>query len=304
MMFFGRGEGGASSERSATAQQMTQDCRDTLAAARREAGNAGAAAVETEHLLVALLRRPKSDAAAVLLWLGVDIARLARTIQGSPEYRVDREMARPPSDNAPEYSSGAKRALDFAMREAGTHGMNPMGSEHLVLGLLSQTRGRAARELRAAGITIELVRDALGYSAGKGAATVVRVIIDDGSPQSIHDQIVQQIRAAVAFGRLQPGDRIPTVRSLADELRIAPGTVARAYTELEQVGIVETSRVFGTRIAAPAPPLTSQERSAKLAELLRPVAVAAFHLGATAAEVETALQKISVEILPNESVRN
>ncbi|MEO8623864.1 MAG: Clp protease N-terminal domain-containing protein [bacterium] len=289
--------------RPASAQQFTQDCRDTLAAARGEAGSAGSAAVDTEHLLVALLRRPKSDAAAVLVWLGVDIARLARKIQASPEYRTDRHIQGPHSDNAPEYSSAAKRALELAMREASTHGMNPMGSEHLVLGLLLQTRSRAARELTAVGITINLVRDAIGYSTGKAAAPAFRVNIDDASSQSIHDQIVQQIRAAVAFGRLQPGDRIATVRSLADELRIAPGTVARAYTELERVGVVETSRVFGTRIAAPATPLTSNERAEKLAELLRPVAVAAFHLGASAAEVETALRRISVHILPSESTR-
>src|SRR5206468_2526682 len=75
------------------------------------------------------------------------------------------------------------------------------------------------------------------------------VRIDDASDRAIHEQIVSQIQEAVATGTLRPGNRLPPVRQLADQLEIAPGTVARAYSELERRGIVVTDGARGTRVA-------------------------------------------------------
>ena len=73
-----------------------------------------------------------------------------------------------------------------------------------------------------------------------------------------YEQIRVQIASLVAVGALPPGTRLPTVRSLAADLGIAAGTVARAYKELEQSGLIETGRRNGTVVAAPptAPPAT------------------------------------------------
>jgi len=57
----------------------------------------------------------------------------------------------------------------------------------------------------------------------------------NGSP--IYRQIIQQIEYAILSGRLRPGDRLPTIRSLAVELKTNPNTIAKAYGELEIRGV-------------------------------------------------------------------
>lgn len=68
------------------------------------------------------------------------------------------------------------------------------------------------------------------------------------------EQIRQQIAGYVAAGRLRTGARLPTIRMLAADLGVAPGTVARAYRELEAAGLVATRRRTGTVVAADAVP--------------------------------------------------
>jgi molybdate-binding protein/DNA-binding transcriptional regulator YhcF (GntR family) len=70
-----------------------------------------------------------------------------------------------------------------------------------------------------------------------------------GSNEPIYEQIVEQIRLAVATGRLGPGDRLEPVRVLASQLSVNASTVARAYRLLEQQGIIETNRRRGTVVA-------------------------------------------------------
>ena len=115
--------------------------------------------------------------------------------------------------------------------------------------------------------------------------------IDDASDRSIYEQIVEQVQEQVAVGALATGQRLPTVRSLADSLDIAPGTVGRVYRELERLGLVTTQGARGTRVAARARAASPDpERAETLTGLLRPVAVAGFHLGASAEEVRGALE--------------
>ena len=118
-----------------------------------------------------------------------------------------------------------------------------------------------------------------------------RVAIDDDSNRTIYQQIMAQVKEAAATGRLRPGERLPPVRELADLLGIAPGTVARAYRELEERGVVVTQGTRGTFVAEGRRERVGDEgRHGVLLGLLRPVAVAAFHLGATEAELRTALE--------------
>lgn len=70
------------------------------------------------------------------------------------------------------------------------------------------------------------------------------------SPVSINDQIVQGIRRLIAGGELKPGDELPTVRQLAADLGVNLNTVARAYRELEDAGLVSTVRGRGTQLTA------------------------------------------------------
>ena len=77
----------------------------------------------------------------------------------------------------------------------------------------------------------------------------VRVGIDPVSGVPPFEQVRESIRAQVDSGRLEPGFRLPPVRSLAADLDLAPNTVARAYKELEALGVVETRGRAGTFVA-------------------------------------------------------
>lgn len=64
------------------------------------------------------------------------------------------------------------------------------------------------------------------------------------------EQIRSQLADGIRAGRLEHGRRLPSIRQLAGDLRVAAGTVAKAYALLEEEGLVETSRARGTRVAA------------------------------------------------------
>ncbi|MDV8146820.1 GntR family transcriptional regulator [Arthrobacter sp. B10-11] len=72
------------------------------------------------------------------------------------------------------------------------------------------------------------------------------IAVDLRSAVPPYEQIRLQVTSLIAMGSLAPGTRLPTVRSLAADLGIAAGTVARAYKELEQAGLTETRRRNGT----------------------------------------------------------
>ena len=64
--------------------------------------------------------------------------------------------------------------------------------------------------------------------------------IDFKSGKPVYLQLVDQIRYAAASGALRPGDPLPSIRPLAEELRVNRNTIAKAYTELESQGVIET----------------------------------------------------------------
>jgi GntR family transcriptional regulator len=78
------------------------------------------------------------------------------------------------------------------------------------------------------------------------------VAIDPRDSTPIYAQLDRGLRAAIASGRLSPGDQLPTVRQLAVDLRVNANTVARVYTDLERAGILETRRGVGSFIRASA----------------------------------------------------
>lgn len=76
----------------------------------------------------------------------------------------------------------------------------------------------------------------------------VGVRVDASDPTPPYEQLRRQLAAAIDEGVLADGARLPTVRQLAADLGIAPGTVMRAYAELEASGRVATRRAAGTRV--------------------------------------------------------
>lgn len=92
------------------------------------------------------------------------------------------------------------------------------------------------------------------------------ISLDLRSPVPPFEQIRSQLSALIAAGVLAPGSKLPTVRSLAADLGIAAGTVARAYKELEAAGLIESRRRNGTIVLGPAaaPPGTSGTPTAEV----------------------------------------
>ncbi len=79
----------------------------------------------------------------------------------------------------------------------------------------------------------------------------------DGTP--IYVQLVRQIKQSIATGRLQPGDELPPVRVLAQQLLINPNTVVKAYRELELAGLIEKRRGAGTYVSSRKVHYSSEE---------------------------------------------
>jgi GntR family transcriptional regulator len=77
---------------------------------------------------------------------------------------------------------------------------------------------------------------------------IVSIDLTDRTP--IYAQLERALRAAIATGRLAPGDQLPTVRQLAVDLRVNANTVARVYAELERAGVIETRRGVGSFVSA------------------------------------------------------
>jgi GntR family transcriptional regulator len=71
-----------------------------------------------------------------------------------------------------------------------------------------------------------------------GQTMILQINFKSGMP--IYLQIVDQIKASAASGALQPGEALPSIRPLAEELRVNRNTVAKAYAELESLGVIET----------------------------------------------------------------
>jgi GntR family transcriptional regulator len=92
--------------------------------------------------------------------------------------------------------------------------------------------------------------------------------VDTQHPTPLYHQLERSIRFAIATGRLNVGDQLPTVRQLAVDLRINANTVAKVYTELERRGVVETRRGVGTFvIARPDEAASPRDRERRLREL-------------------------------------
>ncbi len=114
--------------------------------------------------------------------------------------------------------------------------------------------------------------------------------IDVASRTPIYRQLTEQIRSAIARGRLQANARLPSVRDLSRRLVINPNTVARVYTELERDGLLVTRHGMGVFVAQPGSDLTKRARRERLTVLLDGFFTEAVLLGFTADEVKELVQ--------------
>ena len=94
----------------------------------------------------------------------------------------------------------------------------------------------------------------------------------------IYLQIVNQVKYLVASGRLAPGDEVPPIRALAQQLVINPNTVAKAYHELEREGVVTKRHGSGTYVSDNGSPLARRERTKILTQRIDALLAEARHM--------------------------
>ncbi len=119
----------------------------------------------------------------------------------------------------------------------------------------------------------------------------IQFSLDAKSGVPFYKQIILQVEFAIADGRFVTGNQLPTVRSLAVDLKINPNTVARAYNEMEIRGIVNTQQGTGTFIGDKEIRLTEVEREGMLESLVRPFVSKATSYGFQAGEVIAAVKE-------------
>jgi GntR family transcriptional regulator len=121
--------------------------------------------------------------------------------------------------------------------------------------------------------------------------------IDPTRPLSIFAQIMEGIRLAIATGRLQSGERIPSMRDLAVEIRVNPNTVARAYMELERAGVIESRRGMGYFVSSSQDgALAAHERSEILNTRTGELLTLALELGFGPDEIKNTVDEIAQRI--------
>jgi GntR family transcriptional regulator len=111
------------------------------------------------------------------------------------------------------------------------------------------------------------------------------------SGEPIYQQLVRQITHAITTGAMKPGDRLPTVRHLAAELVVNPNTVARAYRELDQAGLVEGGPRKGTFVTFAPPAMLVQERRKRLQPHIDALIAESRVLGFSAEELKAMMDK-------------
>lgn len=117
------------------------------------------------------------------------------------------------------------------------------------------------------------------------------LVLDADAPQSPSEQIAEQVRVQIAAGRLAPGAPLPSIRQLARDLGIAPNTVARAYSELQEQGWVVASIRRGVAVADVSEPARHAERRRQVEEAVAQLLTTAHRLGVSRAELHGELDR-------------
>src|SRR5512146_1799882 len=122
--------------------------------------------------------------------------------------------------------------------------------------------------------------------------------IDNASERAVYLQIIDQVKRDIALGRLAKEERLPTVRQLAQQLAINPNTIAKAYRQLEQEGIIVTRAGAGAFIANLDSVLSKTVRRRLICDELERIVVEAYHMQIDKATItdwfHTALEKFNL----------
>ena len=122
---------------------------------------------------------------------------------------------------------------------------------------------------------------------------MIQFKLDPRTGMPFYRQVIDQIKFGIAAGSLKVGEQLPTVRSLAVELKVNLNTIAKAYKELEIQNILETQQGTGTFIGRVENTISEKERSKKLKEICNEFSTIAFSYGFSINDLIHELQKIN-----------
>lgn len=114
---------------------------------------------------------------------------------------------------------------------------------------------------------------------------MIKFILDPGGGTPFYRQIIDQIKFGIASGNLKTGEQLPTVRSLAVQLKVNLNTIAKAYKELEILSILDTQQGSGTFINANGIVLADDEKQRKLQDICKEFLTVAYSYGFSKEEV-------------------
>ena len=114
--------------------------------------------------------------------------------------------------------------------------------------------------------------------------------IDIFLPVPVYQQIITQVKYAIARGSIKPGDQLPTVREVAAAIRVNRNTVSRAYSDLEREGIIVGRPGQGSFVSDSAPALPTTEARAILGSAFDEVLAKAYHFRMSRKEIEKIFQ--------------
>lgn len=113
----------------------------------------------------------------------------------------------------------------------------------------------------------------------------MRIRLDHHSGEAIYRQIIEQIKFQIASGKLEDGFKLPSIRALANELKINPRTVVKAYDELKESGLATMRQGQGVFVSAKGDHLAKATRKKNIAELAQRLFAEGFQMGASPQEI-------------------
>jgi ATP-dependent Clp protease ATP-binding subunit ClpC len=135
-------------------ERVADDARKVMAVANKQAQQFGHGYIDTEHILLGLLKESSSTGAIILKDLGVNIENLLAEVEQLAKSRADKtEMEKLPRNPR------ARNVIEYAIKEARVLEHNYIGTEHILLGLLQETDGIAAQVLTNLSVKLQDVRE-------------------------------------------------------------------------------------------------------------------------------------------------
>ena len=177
-------------------EKFSERARRVLTLAQEEAQHFNHNSIGSEHILLGLVGESEGVAAKVLVNLGISLSK----VRSAVEFIIGRGESLKGSDVG--LSPGAKRAIELAIDEARYLSHNYIGTEHLLLGLLREGEGIAARVLDSLGVTLERVRAEITRLHDQGIPRSKLTRASSRTPAL--DQLGIDLTAAARAGKLDP----------------------------------------------------------------------------------------------------